>query len=69
MDYQKRKYYVNTEMDADREIHREDCIHLPPPPGRKYLGEFYSPMAAVAAALKVYPLAYSCKTCNQAQAV
>lgn len=64
MKYTRRKYYVNTEISADRQVHREDCAYLPPPDCRKYLGEFYSPMAAVVEALKTHPSAYHCKACT-----
>jgi len=65
MNYTRQKYYVNTESNADRQVHQEDCAYLPPPDGCKYLGEFYSPMAAVVAALTTYPSAYPCKACTQ----
>lgn len=64
MPYTRRKYFVNTEIGADRQVHREDCTHLPLPDCRRYLGEFYSPMAAVAEALNTYPSAHHCKVCT-----
>ncbi len=64
MDMAKRKYYLNIAPHADRQVHCEECIHLPPPDCRKYLGEFYSPMSAVVEALKTHPVAHSCETCS-----
>ena len=63
MSYVKRKYYVNTEVNSNHEVHHEHCVHLPMPGNRRYLGEFYSSMAAEVEAIKTYPMADSCKAC------
>ena len=64
MNYIKRKYYVNAEINGSHEVHHEHCVHLPAPSSRKYLGEFYSNLAAVVEAIKTYPTADSCKACS-----
>lgn len=60
----KRKYYVAIGTNADREVHHEDCAHLPAADNREYLGEFYSCIVAVAASIKLYPTANGCKICS-----
>ncbi|MFC3199462.1 hypothetical protein ACFOET_17705 [Parapedobacter deserti] len=64
MSYAKRKYYVNSAVDADRDVHHEDCTSLPEPDNRKYLGEFYSCIVAVVTAVRMYPTANGCKICS-----
>ena len=60
-----KKYYVNinAEINGARKVHHEECLHLPVAESRKYIGEFYSCLAAVVAVLKMYPTADCCEIC------
>ncbi|MDN4012160.1 hypothetical protein QX233_06810 [Chryseobacterium gambrini] len=62
-----KRYYVHTKAqeNGDHEVHYEDCIFLPNPNNRKYLGMFYSCESAVKEAKKDYAKANGCKTCSK----
>ncbi|OPC53728.1 hypothetical protein [Elizabethkingia bruuniana] len=62
-----KKYYVNTnaQSNGDHEVHHGDCVFLPKPENRKYLGKFYSCDDAVREAKKTYSRANGCKTCSK----
>lgn len=61
-----KKYYVNKNAQAngDHEVHHEDCVYLPQPANRQYLGEFYSCEAAVTEAKRYYSQSNGCRTCS-----
>ncbi len=61
-----KKYYVNknAQQNGDHEVHHENCVYLPLPANRNYLGEFSSCVAAVAEAKRYYERSNGCKTCS-----
>ena len=60
-------YYVNAnaQPNADHEIHREGCQHLPNPENRIDLGLFESCHPAVAAARRHYVQVNGCFWCSR----
>lgn len=62
------RYYVNTNAQAngDHEIHRSECLYMPEPANRKYLGDFSNCHDAVREAKKTYPTADGCYYCSPA---
>jgi len=61
-----KKYYVNNNAQAngDHEVHHQDCIYLPLPQNRTYLGEFSNCKSAVTEAKKYHAQSNGCKTCS-----
>lgn len=61
-----KKYYVNKypQKNRDYEVHREDCIFLPHPENRAYLGVFTSCLGALLTAKAIYSTANGCKRCS-----
>lgn len=62
-----KKYYVNNnaQSNGDHEVHTEDCIYLPLPQNRTYLGTFSTCSTAVTEAKKYYRQVNGCKTCSK----
>jgi hypothetical protein len=58
-------FYVNLQAqpNGDHEVHRGSCDHLPLDSLLIYLGLFPSPLAAINAAEKRYPLVNGCIHC------
>ena len=61
-------YYVNknAQTNGDHEVHKSDCIYVPAPENRLYLGDFPTCHGAVQKAKEVYPKADGCKHCSPA---
>jgi hypothetical protein len=60
-----KNYYVNqnVQSNGDHEVHTENCVYLPSPLNRKYLGSFSNCKDAVNEAKKTYSKSNGCKTC------
>ena len=61
-----KRYYANkhARQNGDHAIHREDCMHLPPPDQRLDLGQHYAPETAVSKARLHNPKAGACVHCS-----
>lgn len=60
------QYYVHTSTDAqgDHEVHTSECVRLPTPGNRRYLGDFSSCVYAVNEAKRLgYTPANGCYWC------
>ncbi|MBP1221650.1 hypothetical protein JOD96_000208 [Flavobacterium sp. 1355] len=60
-----KNYYVNKneQLNKDHEVHTSDCVYVPTPLNRVYLGIFSECKPAVAEAKKTYTKSNGCKTC------
>lgn len=58
-------FYVNKNTDEhnNHEVHRDDCVFLPEPQNKEYLGYFNSSFDAVTAAQRKYARVDGCWFC------
>ena len=62
-----KSYYVNRieQVNGDHEVHTSDCIYLPKPENRHYLGVFSNCRDAVVEAKKYYRQSNGCYYCSR----
>lgn len=62
-----KNYYVNRneQINGDHEVHTYDCIYLPKPENRHYLGVFSNCRDAVVEARKYYRQSNGCRNCSK----